>query len=186
MQFGKWMILTRQGPQLKQSWIPDMFQAAYLQQVTAHNHIATDQFALSLILGAGFNPKTTLQACCGYGGPYNYNPYVNCSNSGFVPPNSKNFVNINTSCSDPQAAIQWDGFHLTQAFYRQITKFFLAGKFVYPPLNLSQTCDLSFEDFWTRACLPKSGGDNSYFDWGQVFALHVHFEVYYSLYTRVS
>jgi phospholipase/lecithinase/hemolysin len=101
----------------------------------------------------GFNPSTPLKVCCGFGGEYNYNPYVNCGNSGLVPLPSggSQFVNINTA-PNPQEYIQWDGVHFTQAAYKTIATFLLEGRFVTSPSlgfnhNLAQACNLNFSQF---------------------------------------
>ncbi|KAA8515153.1 hypothetical protein F0562_018332 [Nyssa sinensis] len=51
-----------------------------------------------------------LTACCGAGGPYNYNSSMECG----YPPAS--------ACDDPSLYVSWDGLHLTEAAYRWITK----------------------------------------------------------------
>jgi len=97
----------------------------------------------------GFNSSTPLKVCCGFGGEYNYNPYVNCGNSGYVPPGGSQFVNINTA-PNPQEYIQWDGVHFTQAAYKTIATFLLEGRFVtsaIPGFNLAQACNLNFSQF---------------------------------------
>jgi hypothetical protein len=100
----------------------------------------------------GFNPSTPLQVCCGFGGEYNYNPFVTCGNSGNVslPSGGSQFVNINTA-PNPQEYIQWDGVHFTQAAYKAIATFLLEGRFVIPAIipgfNLAQACNLNFSQF---------------------------------------
>lgn len=51
-----------------------------------------------------------LKACCGGGGPYNYNPQVMCGTKGA------------TVCDDPSSYISWDGIHLTEAAHKAIYK----------------------------------------------------------------
>jgi phospholipase/lecithinase/hemolysin len=99
----------------------------------------------------GFNSSTPLKVCCGFGGEYNYNPYVTCGNSGIVPLPSggSQFVNINTA-PNPQEYIQWDGVHFTQAAYKTIATFLLEGRFVTPAapiFSLAQACNLNFSQF---------------------------------------
>lgn len=49
-----------------------------------------------------------LRACCGGGGPYNYNPQVMCGTEG------------STVCDDLSSYISWDGIHLTEAAHMAI------------------------------------------------------------------
>ncbi|KAM0935315.1 putative sinapine esterase [Dioscorea sansibarensis] len=49
----------------------------------------------------GFKDKP-LVACCGGGGPYNYNAYVLCGEGA-------------RACDDPSSSVFWDGVHLTEA-----------------------------------------------------------------------
>lgn len=89
---------------------------------------------------AGFT--NTNQSCCGSGGPYNYNSAFTCgiAASSCCP----GF----TACATPASYVHWDGLHYTQAFYRQITKFFLEGRFVTPALNLKAQCFLNYNEFY--------------------------------------
>ncbi|CDP21061.1 unnamed protein product [Coffea canephora] len=64
-----------------------------------------------------------LKACCGGGGPYNYNSSVEC---GYPPA---------TSCDDPSLYVCWDGLHLTEAAYQLIAGGLLQGPFSTPPMN---------------------------------------------------
>ncbi|KAJ8556174.1 hypothetical protein K7X08_022932 [Anisodus acutangulus] len=70
----------------------------------------------------GFS-KGALVSCCGGGGPYNFNVSAQCGN---FPA---------TSCEDPNQYVNWDGFHLTEAAYRYMTKSLLEGPFTYPPIK---------------------------------------------------
>ncbi|XP_004485880.1 GDSL esterase/lipase At5g45910-like [Cicer arietinum] len=65
------------------------------------------------------------RACCGGGGPYNFNNSARCGHS-----NSK-------ACADPTTYANWDGIHLTEAAYRHIAKGLIEGPFTNPPLNPS-------------------------------------------------
>ncbi|KAI9096335.1 hypothetical protein K1719_026054 [Acacia pycnantha] len=49
---------------------------------------------------------TSLSACCGSGGAYNYNASAMCGEEGVK------------ACDDPSKHISWDGLHLTEAAYR--------------------------------------------------------------------
>ncbi|CAO2181384.1 unnamed protein product [Urochloa humidicola] len=71
----------------------------------------------------GFDGSSTLRACCGAGGDYNYNPIAAC---GFPGANS---------CADPSRAVNWDGIHLTEAAYRNIAWAWNHGPFAEPPIR---------------------------------------------------
>ncbi|PWZ08685.1 GDSL esterase/lipase [Zea mays] len=62
-----------------------------------------------------------IRACCGGGGPYNYNPGAACGSPGA------------TVCRDPSAHVHWDGIHLTEAAYKYIADGWLSGLYAYPP-----------------------------------------------------
>ncbi|KAJ1393984.1 SGNH hydrolase superfamily [Sesbania bispinosa] len=73
----------------------DYFNAAL------HFYTSPEQF------GFGDN---VLKVCCGGGGPYNYNDTAKCGDSGVI------------ACDDPSEYVSWDGYHLTEAAYRWMTK----------------------------------------------------------------
>ncbi|CAN0853294.1 Sinapine esterase [Linum grandiflorum] len=64
-------------------------------------------------------------ACCGGGGPYNYNATLLCGNPGSV------------ACAEPSTYINWDDHHLTEATYRIMAKDVLEGSFSNPQFNAS-------------------------------------------------
>ncbi|PIN23314.1 Sinapine esterase [Handroanthus impetiginosus] len=64
-----------------------------------------------------------LRACCGGGGPYNYNDLVKCGKPGA------------TCCNDPSIFTNWDGLHYTEAAYRLIAQDLLRGHYTIPPFN---------------------------------------------------
>ncbi|XP_009407319.2 GDSL esterase/lipase At1g28650 [Musa acuminata AAA Group] len=68
--------------------------------------------------------KFPLAACCGGGGPYNYNHSTKCGKDAGV-------------CSSPSTQISWDGIHLTEAAYRVIARGLL-GPYTIP--SLSRSC----------------------------------------------
>ncbi|TVU21163.1 hypothetical protein EJB05_30787, partial [Eragrostis curvula] len=68
----------------------------------------------------GFDNSTTLAACCGAGGKYNYNAVATCGFPG------------TTACADPSRAVSWDGVHLTESAYREIAGAWLHGPFAEP------------------------------------------------------
>ncbi|PKI72776.1 hypothetical protein CRG98_006861 [Punica granatum] len=65
----------------------------------------------------------TLKACCGGGGPYNFNNSARCGHTG------------SRACSNPSAYVNWDGIHLTDAAYGHISKGLIYGRFTSPPLT---------------------------------------------------
>ncbi|KAK4798331.1 hypothetical protein SAY86_030657 [Trapa natans] len=64
----------------------------------------------------------TLGACCGGGGPFNFNNSARCGHIG------------SSACSNPSAFVNWDGIHLTDAAYRHISEGLMHGPFTSPPL----------------------------------------------------
>lgn len=64
-----------------------------------------------------------LKACCGGGGPFNYNPSIACAD-----PSSN-------SCAQPDTYFNWDGLHLTEAAYRWIFKSLFEGSYTMPRFN---------------------------------------------------
>lgn len=73
------------------------------------------------VIVAGYK-RGALRACCGGGGPYNYNMSASCGLPG------------STTCEDPDAHVSWDGIHLTEAPYRFIANTWLKGPYAHPPL----------------------------------------------------
>lgn len=71
---------------------------------------------------AGFS-RGGLRACCGGGGAYNYNSSAECGNAG------------STGCDDPSLYVNWDGYHLTDAANRWISKGLLEGPYTIPQIN---------------------------------------------------
>lgn len=63
-----------------------------------------------------------LKACCGGGGPYNFNLSALCGQEG------------SKVCADPSEYANWDGIHLTEAFYRLVAMGLIHGPFSSPPL----------------------------------------------------
>ncbi|KAF8369400.1 hypothetical protein HHK36_032592 [Tetracentron sinense] len=62
----------------------------------------------------GFS-KGSLTACCGGGGPYNYNKSLLCGNRGA------------SVLNDPSLYADWDGEHMTEAAYKTIASYILQG-----------------------------------------------------------
>nr|XP_043620479.1 GDSL esterase/lipase At5g45910-like [Erigeron canadensis] len=63
-----------------------------------------------------------LTACCGGGGPYNFNATARCGHIG------------SKACKDPSTYANWDGIHLTEAAYSHIATGLLKGTFTSPPI----------------------------------------------------
>ncbi|XP_019195035.1 PREDICTED: acetylajmalan esterase-like [Ipomoea nil] len=61
----------------------------------------------------GFNDENgaLVKACCGGGGTYNFNNITSCGREG------------STVCTNPTAAVHWDGVHLTDAAHHYISLF---------------------------------------------------------------
>ncbi|CAM9000751.1 unnamed protein product [Rhodiola kirilowii] len=69
----------------------------------------------------GFN-NGALSACCGAGGPYNFNFLARCGQTG------------SSVCKDPSTYANWDGLHLTEAAYRLIALGLINSTNTSPPL----------------------------------------------------
>ncbi|KAJ6832642.1 putative GDSL esterase/lipase [Iris pallida] len=74
----------------------------------------------------GFRKEEVLKACCGGGGPNNYNLTLQCSDSRAKV------------CDDPSEYVSWDGVHMTEAAYKTISNNLLAGHLAMPIVN--NTC----------------------------------------------
>lgn len=61
-----------------------------------------------------------LRACCGGGGPYDYNPSALCGERS------------STVCAHPNTFVNWDEIHLTEAAYRMIYKSVFQGSYSIP------------------------------------------------------
>lgn len=67
--------------------------------------------------------SSVFQACCGSGGgKYNYQNSARCGMSGA------------SACSSPASHLSWDGIHLTEAAYKQITDGWLNGPYCRPAI----------------------------------------------------
>uniref|UniRef100_A0A0E0L839 Esterase n=1 Tax=Oryza punctata TaxID=4537 RepID=A0A0E0L839_ORYPU len=66
---------------------------------------------------------TVFETCCGSGGgKFNYNNNARCGMSGA------------SACSNPASHLSWDGIHLTEAAYKQITDGWLNGPYCSPAI----------------------------------------------------
>ncbi|XP_019162072.1 PREDICTED: GDSL esterase/lipase At1g28580-like isoform X2 [Ipomoea nil] len=116
----------------------NLLQAALVGIRERHPHVSivyADYYNASLQLYRSSEKfgfiKRPLKACCGGGGPYNYNSSVPC---GYSP---------SQACVDPSSYINWDGAHLTEAAYKWISKAVLNGHFTIPRIN--SLCNLPYE-----------------------------------------
>lgn len=70
-----------------------------------------------------FGFTSTIVACCGGGGPYNYDSKRPCGSP------SSNY------CDTPSSYVSWDGVHLTEAAYKLIAEGLLQGPYTIPQMN---------------------------------------------------
>ncbi|KAK1424791.1 hypothetical protein QVD17_20129 [Tagetes erecta] len=76
-----------------------------------------------------------LKACCGGGGPFNYNTSVACADP------------LSTTCVEPETFFNWDGIHLTEAAYKLIFKSLFEGSYTTPQFkSLCSTSGLQLEE----------------------------------------
>eukprot|EP00249_Psilotum_nudum_P034356 c53312_g1_i1 orf=170-1318(+) len=102
-------------------------------------YLDTNSIKYELLANASAHGFTyTTRACCGGGGPYNYNPSVSCGKSIIV---DGKLVTAG-SCSNPSIYISWDGVHNTEAANHYIASEILSERFFHPPFPLSSLCDL--------------------------------------------
>lgn len=73
-----------------------------------------------LHIDQGSQASGSLAACCGGGGPYNFNNSARCGHIGFK------------ACKDPSSYANWDGLHLTEAARSHIAKGLIHGNFTTP------------------------------------------------------
>lgn len=60
------------------------------------------------------------KACCGAGGPYNFDINLMCGLPG------------TETCNEPSKYVSWDGIHLTQEAYRVMAQSLIMQGFAYP------------------------------------------------------
>ncbi|XP_076902477.1 GDSL esterase/lipase At1g31550-like [Bidens hawaiensis] len=68
----------------------------------------------------GFTNNGTLKACCGCGGPFNFNATGRCGQA------------CATLCDKPDTYVSWDGVHLTEATYKLVFKNLFQGPYTTP------------------------------------------------------
>ncbi|GJZ81358.1 SGNH hydrolase-type esterase domain-containing protein [Tanacetum coccineum] len=74
-----------------------------------------------------------LKACCGGGGPFNYNSSAECGSASA------------TMCDQPDTYVSWDGLHLTEATYKLVFKNIFQGPYTTPQFN--SLCPISTSQF---------------------------------------
>ncbi|KAL9997497.1 putative sinapine esterase [Helianthus debilis subsp. tardiflorus] len=67
----------------------------------------------------GFQNET-LKACCGCGGPFNFDSTMKCGDL------------CKTVCDEPNMYVSWDGVHLTEGAYKLLFKSLFQGSFTTP------------------------------------------------------
>ncbi|KAF6150243.1 hypothetical protein GIB67_000117 [Kingdonia uniflora] len=77
----------------------------------------------------GFKESEKLKACCGNGGPFNYNPLVTCGTDSEAK-----------SCKNPREYMSWDGRHFTESFSEQFVEAVMK-KICLPPTRGIQRVD---------------------------------------------
>ncbi|PWA64323.1 SGNH hydrolase-type esterase domain-containing protein [Artemisia annua] len=83
-----------------------------------------------------------LKACCGGGGPFNYNSSMKCG------------LAYATVCDQPDTYVNWDGVHLTEAAYKHIFKGLFQGPYTTPQFNsLCPTSTSSTEEILSRSII---------------------------------
>lgn len=96
--------------------------------------------ANSLFLDGYVNPSKygieyPFQACCGAGGPYNYNANVDCGAEGKTI--NGTYVAW-TKCEDPKLHLIWDITHPVESFSYYVAKGVLNGTYLTPSLSLME------------------------------------------------
>jgi phospholipase/lecithinase/hemolysin len=98
-----------------------------LRKLNPHvNIIYADYYNASLRLGR--EPRFInrhLSACCGVGGPYNFNLSRSCGSVGVE------------ACSDPSKYVAWDGLHMTEAAHKSMADGLVKGPYAIPPFDWS-------------------------------------------------
>ncbi|KAG8385467.1 hypothetical protein BUALT_Bualt03G0048300 [Buddleja alternifolia] len=87
--------------------------------------------------------KGILRACCGAGGPYNFNISAMC---GTLPA---------VSCDDPSSCASWDGLHFTEAAYRVIAQGLLEGPYTTPQIKTVCPSISRLQPPWSLKLLKK-------------------------------
>lgn len=78
-----------------------------------------------IVCGSSGFMNRPLSACCGTGGPYNFNNGSQCGTKGV------------DCCTDPSKYVHWDGFHLTESAYRWVAMGLLEGPYTLPAFDWS-------------------------------------------------
>ncbi|XP_047308000.1 alpha-L-fucosidase 3-like [Impatiens glandulifera] len=77
------------------------------------------------------------RTCCGHGGRFNYNVSNGCGYKAVI--NGEEV--LVGSCDDPARAVNWDGYHFTQAANKFVFDKIVDGSFSDPPIPLKMACN---------------------------------------------
>lgn len=107
------------------------------------------------MLVTGFS-KGALTACCGGGGPYNFNGSAPCGTTQAK------------SCNEPSSYFNWDGIHLTEAAYKWIASALMEGPHAIPHITSAHS---SVQQIF-YVCLLLSNSLLAYYSWGTMQNLY--------------
>ncbi|KAI3498073.1 hypothetical protein L1887_33804 [Cichorium endivia] len=118
VKFNKFTIYHNEMLQMKLQHLRELYPNANIIYADYYNA------AMSIIrspLKFGFT-NGALRACCGSGGPYNYNLSAECGMRSATE----------SLCEDPDTYANWDGIHFTEAANRIISKSLFQGPYTRP------------------------------------------------------
>ncbi|XP_024518519.1 GDSL esterase/lipase At1g54790 [Selaginella moellendorffii] len=100
----------------------------------------------AMVTGIVYDPESRgfqngLEACCGTGKPYNYDPRVPCGTQRVI--RGRNLTA--RACSNPKHYVSWDGIHTTEAFNKAAIHSVLSGHYIEPQTQLG--CRVNFSEF---------------------------------------
>ncbi|KAL2608290.1 hypothetical protein R1flu_026863 [Riccia fluitans] len=101
------------------------------------NIIYMDNYQLqhNLLFNGTENGVTVgLKSCCGVPSSYNFNPRVQCGETGII---DGGVYLESVTCPDPTTYSVWDGYHYTEAANRYFVQQLLSGRYFDPPFSLT-------------------------------------------------